>query len=143
MASSRAVYAGAPEARNLPILVTGTTAISIATGSQATKTLAALGAGKRYICTSATFSLAASISLALSTIGVGIIDGASGASTFLWRGVMSVGSTGIQPLVVNGLWLVGSDNTALTVEFSAGVTSAAECVAIEYTTIGQAEPSIP
>jgi len=135
---TRLAYIDVQESRTLPILTQGTTSVGAALGVQATNTLAALGSGKRYIATGATFSLGTLLTLAVSTVGVAIIDGASGAATYLWRGIMQVGTTGAEPITLSDLWLIGSDNTALTIEFSAGVTSAGEMVAIQYSKTGAA-----
>jgi hypothetical protein len=105
-----------------------------ASGSAATATAAALTGGGKYVVTAFSFSLgqgAAGTGLNATTIGCNIIDGASGGSTFLWREILGVGSTGGQ-IFRNGLNLVGSANTALTVEFSAGVTGAVGTINASY-----------
>lgn len=135
MATTRNAFVGVLEPRHFPVLVLGTTGISINVGTQATKTLAALGADKRYVATGATFSVAGTIAT-LTTVGVAIIDGSTGGTAYLWRGIMALGTTGVAPLNIEGRYLIGSANTAMTIEFSAGVTGVTECVSLDYTTVG-------
>src|SRR5581483_5656241 len=93
-----------------------------AVGSQGTTTVAAAGAGIRYVVTAASFSMSCLLgNLALSTIGVAIIDGASGGTTYLWRAIATVTSTGIGTISTPPLNVYGTANTALTAEFSASL----------------------
>lgn len=102
-------------------------------GAQATASVAALTGGGKYIVTGFCFSIGASssTSIAAVTVGANVIDGASGGSTFLWRELLTVTSTG-GSVFRNGLNLVGSTNTALTVEFSGGISNAFEAVNLTY-----------
>ncbi len=135
----RLAFTGGSEDRQLPVIVQGTTAISIANSVVCTKTLAAAGAGVCYVVTGFSFSMAsASAALTLGTVGCYVIDGASAATTFIYRSIVSVGTTGFAPIEREGLYLKGSPNTALTIEFSGAITNAAECVSIEYTTLKSA-----
>jgi hypothetical protein len=105
-------------------------------GTQATKTAAAGVNGQKYVVTAFAFNVAGA-ALAAATIGCYVIDGAAGGTTYLWQEVMAVTSTGGR-ISMSGLNLVGTANTALTIEFSAGVSGAKETVNISYHTLGGA-----
>ena len=94
-----------------------------ATNVQATISKAAL-ASTRHIATSISFSLNVVLSTAITTVQVNLRDGASGAGTILWSMTAGGFTTGNQqglfvPFSISGLSLVGSVNTAMTLEFSA------------------------
>lgn len=89
----------------------------------ATATRAAAGVGVRNVCSGFTALLVASDATApaVTTVTVGVRDGASGAGNYLWGPVtlaipaVAGANNGI---VVTGLFERGSYNTAMTVEFS-------------------------
>lgn len=93
-----------------------------ASNTQATKTQASAGAGKRNVCTGFTFTLTANgTAPAVTTpVVVSVIDGASGGTTYLWRSNINMPAQagGIVSFNRSGLWWVGSQATALTLEFS-------------------------
>lgn len=107
------------------------------TGTVATVTAAATGAGIQYVVTGATFSMAtAGTAVSPSTVGIYIIDGAAGGTTYLWRAVVSVSSGMTMIYSTPPLNIQGSPNTALTAEFSGGVTAVSQAVTVTYHTIG-------
>lgn len=107
-----------------------------ATNVQATKSQASAGSGKRNVCTGFTFTLTAGASAiaAAAPLIVSVIDGAAGGTTYLYRSYINIPATaaGMVAIVRSGLWLVGTQATALTVEFSAaGGTNSYESVAMD------------
>lgn len=94
-----------------------------ATATKATITQASAGAGKRNVCTGFTFTYTAGATAitAATPLIVSIIDGASGGTTYLFRSYINIPAVaGAQVSIVrSGMWLVGSQATALTAEFSA------------------------
>lgn len=136
MAESVLVYPDDPsshEPRFHPPADKAATGLSLVSGTT-TATVAAGAAGVRHIATGATFSLAGTAIVA-GTVGMAIIDGASGGTTFLWRGIMAAGSN-------NAIYstppmnIAGSAATALTAEFSGAVTGATQAVSLSYHDIG-------
>lgn len=76
-----------------------------------------------HVCTGfmATLSTGASAPTAIQ-VSVALRDGATGAGTILWTGVIAVPATAgvsAHPIVVTGVELKGTQNTAMTFEFSA------------------------
>lgn len=107
-----------------------------ATATQATKTQASAGAGKRNVCTGFTFTICAGGSAPTPTtpVTVKIIDGSSGGGTILWQSNITMPATagGIVSFNRSNLWLVGTAATAMTAEFSAaGPTNTYESVAFD------------
>lgn len=109
-----------------------------AANTQATASQAAAGASTKNVCTG--FMVTASAGAAAPTaiqLNFVIRDGATGAGTVLWAGVLGVpatagASTGV---AISGLWLVGTANTAMTIEFSAaGGANTIEAVSMQGTT---------
>lgn len=93
-----------------------------AANTQATISRAAAGAGIRNVCTSLTVMLVAGATApTAATVTVSLIDGATGGTTYLWRAAISVPATAgaTNGISITGLWLPGTANTALTLEFSA------------------------
>ena len=89
---------------------------------QATVTQAAAGAGVRNVCTAITVSLAAgSTAPTAVNVNVNLRDGASGAGTVAWGQTISLPATAgaTNGFVVAPCWIVGTANTAMTIEFSA------------------------
>lgn len=111
-----------------------------AANTQATISRAAAGAGLKHVCVglSATF-VAATTAPAAIQVSVALRDGASGAGTILWQANMSLPATGgasSQPIQLTELFIPGTANTAMTLEFSvAGGANTLENVALMgYTT---------
>jgi len=95
-----------------------------AAAAQATVTRAAGGAGVRHICNSISASLSGG-TVASGIRKVYLRDGAAGVGTILWAGNMQVAIAGSEEIQISGLSIVGSANTAMTLEFdaAAGVAS--------------------
>lgn len=101
-----------------------------AAGSQATISQAAI-AGGRHVLDCVGFSASAVVAPALTSVNVNIRDGATGAGTVrntFQFAVPATTGTSVQAFHVCGLHVVGSVNTAMTVEFSVGVASVSEAV---------------
>lgn len=109
---------------------------SPAAGSQATASAAATTGLKRVVdCI--TFSGESSGGAVTAAAGtVSVRDGASGAGTVLWPYAVAhavAAGAGIQtiaPHTVCGLNLIGTANTAMTIEFDAGITNELQRVGI-------------
>lgn len=101
----------------------------------ATASIAAGGAGVRNVCTGLTAVIAATATAPTAVnVIVNLIDGATGGTTFLWRMTLSLPATAGETRGVtrSGLWLPGTTNTALTLEFSAaGGANTIESVSLE------------
>lgn len=100
--------------------------------TQATISRAA-AAGQRHVCKSITATLIGLAASAEATVLVNLRDGATGAGTILWSTrLLVVGGTGSQTGVsLSDLNIVGSVNTAMTLEFAAaGGASTFEAVAL-------------
>lgn len=103
-----------------------------AASSQASASLAA-EASVRHVADCITFSAGATTAPALTALTVTLRDGAAGAGTVLWtHQVVIPASTGqsVAPHSVCGLNLVGTTNTAMTLEFSALLLNLAEAVSL-------------
>lgn len=85
---------------------------------QATITRAAGGAFLRNICTSISAHLSSGAT-ASGLVKVYLRDGAAGAGAILWSGNLTVPVAGNAKVILSGLSIVGSLNTAMTLEFSA------------------------
>jgi hypothetical protein len=123
-----------------PVASTWTQTHVPATNTQATKSQASAGSGKRNVCTGFTVTLAAGASAitAAAPLTVMVVDGSSGGTTYLWRSYINIPAVaGAQVSIVRtGLWLVGSQATAMTIEFSAaGGTNSYESVTMDGTII--------
>lgn len=107
-----------------------------AANTQATISKAAGAAGVRHVCTgiSATFVAGATAPVAVQ-VTVNVRDGATGAGTIIWTGVLSLPATAGSsafPIHLSGLNLVGTAATAMTIEFSAaGGANTVEAVALQ------------
>jgi hypothetical protein len=89
---------------------------------RATATKAAGGVGIRHVCTGFTVTLAQSATGSSAVnLQVNLIDGASGGTNYLWRSTISLVAVPghSNPIQRTGLWIEGSFNTAMTLEFSA------------------------
>lgn len=92
-----------------------------AVNTTATATKAAGGAGVRHVCTSIHATMANSGGAAV--VGSVVLrDGAAGAGAILWSGEMAVTAVAgdYRAISISGLNIVGSPNTAMTLEFQAG-----------------------
>ena len=110
-----------------------------AANTAATITKAAAGAGIRNVCTWITVKLVAGATAptAVNT-SVSLIDGASGGTTYLWRATISLPATGgaDNGVALSNLWLPGSRNTGMTLEFlAAGGANTIESVSMGGVTI--------
>lgn len=106
---------------------------------QATIAKAAAGAGVRNVFTALTvvFAAGATAPAAVNT-SVSLIDGVSGGTTYLWRSTISLPATAgaMNGIALTDLWLVGTANTALTLEFlAAGGLNTFESVTMSGITI--------
>lgn len=102
-----------------------------AAGAQASASVAAGGTTVRHVANCITFSSGSTTAPALTALTVNLRDGASGAGSIIWtHEVVISASTGqnTPPVEVCGLNIVGSPNTAMTLEFSAGLANLIEAV---------------
>ena len=102
--------------------------------AQATATKAAKP-GSRNVCQTINATLAAgAVAPAAVQVSVNLRDGASGAGTVLWSGVISLPAVAGQnaaPISITGLSILGSFNTPMTLEFSgAGGANTFEAVSM-------------
>lgn len=106
-----------------------------AASSQGTASIAA-EAAVRHVVDCISFSGDSGGAVTAANVVLNLRDGATGAGTVIWSYVASfptaaaLGLQEIAPHSVCGLNLVGTTNTAMTFEFSAGVTNALEAAAI-------------
>jgi hypothetical protein len=100
-----------------------------AAGSQATASIAA-EASVRHVVDCISFTAAAATAPAATALTVNLRDGASGAGTALWTfSIVAPASVGTHATYgVCGLNLVGTTNTATTLEFAAGLANELESV---------------
>jgi hypothetical protein len=101
-----------------------------ATATQATITKAAGGANVRHVCKviSATIACGAT---AQTPIQIYLRDGATGVGTILWAASVAAPADGVGGVMFDSLSIMGSANTAMTLEFSAaGVTASQEVVTL-------------
>lgn len=112
-----------------------------AANTQATATKTTAGSGVRNVCTGFTVTLCATSSAPSAVqLTVAVIDGSSGGTTYLWRSAISLPAVAgaITSFVRSGLWLVGTADTGLTIEFSAaGGANTQESVTMEGTTVAE------
>lgn len=102
-------------------------------GTQASASRAAGGAGVRHVVDCVSFAAESTTAPALTGENVAIRDGATGAGTIIWEWILAVSAqTGqdIAPHSICGLNLIGTANTAMTFEFSAGVGNVIESVSM-------------
>lgn len=108
-----------------------------AVNTQATCTQQAPGAGLRNVCTGLTVMLCGGTSApSVVVLKAYLIDGASGGTSYKWRATISLPATAGAPsgIVRQGIWIPGSANTAMTLEFSAnGGANTFESVSMEGT----------
>lgn len=89
-----------------------------AVATRATISRAAGGAGTRHICTGFSGSLCAVGAIA-APLYLRVRDGATGAGTILWSAAFILPAGDSRTFGLSGLSLLGSDNTAMTCEWSA------------------------
>jgi hypothetical protein len=103
-----------------------------AANTQATISRAA-AAGQRHVCKSITATLIGLAASVETTVLVNLRDGTTGAGTILWSArLLVIGTAGSQGgIALSGLDIVGSVNTAMTLEFAAaGGANTLETVAL-------------
>lgn len=101
-----------------------------AAATQATITQAAAGAGVRNVCKAITATVACAAT-AQTPINIVLRDGASGAGTILWSAKLAAPANSAGVIAVAGLNIVGSPNTAMTLEFGgAGVANSEQTVSM-------------
>lgn len=101
-----------------------------AAATQATISQAAAGTGLRNVCRSITATIAV-VGTPQTPIAVYLRDGATGAGTIKWTAKLAAPANGCAVLAVSDLWIVGSENTAMTLEFEgAGVANSEAAVAM-------------
>lgn len=83
----------------------------------ASATRAAGGAGVRHVCRSITVT--SSGPAPQTSVDVVLRDGASGAGAILWVGSLAFVAGDSKSIILSGLHIVGSANTAMTLEFQA------------------------
>lgn len=96
-----------------------------AAGSQATASIAA-EASVRHVLDTLCFSSGSAVAPVLTSLQVNVRDGATGAGTILMSFEVEIpAATGqdTPPICINGLNLVGTTNTAMTVEWNAGLAN--------------------
>lgn len=102
---------------------------------QATITRAAV-ANARHVCRSISGNVIGLTGAAETTVLLNVRDGATGAGTILWSQRLLVIASGVTGFSLSGLNIVGSVNTAMTLEFSAaGGASTNESVALTGFTV--------
>lgn len=99
-----------------------------AAGSQASASQAAAGAGLKNVATTICFSASATAAPALTALTVNLRDGASGAGTIKATFQVAIPATTGQSVVpfCTPVIVIGSANTAMTLEFSAGLANLIE-----------------
>jgi hypothetical protein len=108
-----------------------------AAGSQASASQAAAGATLRNVATGICFSAGSTTAPALTALTVNLRDGATGAGTVKATFQIIIPASTGQNVVpfCTPVNIVGSYNTAMTLEFSAGLTNLIESVSLQgYTT---------
>lgn len=102
-----------------------------AAAAQATTSKAAV-AGVRHVADCVTIALSAIAAPTATAVSVNLRDGATGAGTVIWTQTLAApASTGnFATTSTCGLALIGSPNTAMTLEFSAGIASVSESVSL-------------
>ena len=90
-----------------------------AAATQATVTQAAGGVGVRHVCRSISATLATAGTAQSAAVQLNLRDGATGAGTVLWSKQVVLPSNSVWEVNLTGLNVVGSANTAMTLEFGA------------------------
>jgi hypothetical protein len=97
-----------------------------AAAAQATVTRAAGGAGVRHVCTSIQASVSAGAAVATGIRKVYLRDGAAGVGAILWSATLQAVLATNAHIELSGLSIVGTANTAMTLEFDAGAGAASQ-----------------
>jgi hypothetical protein len=97
-----------------------------AAGAQATASLAALGATQKWVCTSISWTVSGT---AGQSATLNLRAGTTGAGTVIWSRTCVIPANGIWSGDLSNISIAGAYNTAMTLEFSAGVASQTESVA--------------
>ena len=103
--------------------------------SMLTQASIAAAAGVYHVCDCISYSAVAGTAPTATIVDVVLRDGATGAGTIKWAYVVDLlATTGevAPPQTVCGLNIIGSVNTAMTFEFTAGVTNVTEVVNFTY-----------
>jgi hypothetical protein len=111
----------------------GTKSVVNTSGAAGTATIgvAALATG-RHVCKGLSVSVAAGAA-AQPAVRAVLRDGATGAGTIIWSKTLACAAGGFATVDLTGLSLVGSLNTAMTLEFAAaGAANSIEDVTLIY-----------
>jgi hypothetical protein len=96
-------------------------------GTQASIVIPASTAGNAHVLTAYAVNIAAIAAPAATLLTLQILDGA----TVIWQEVIAVqAAVGTQRLTMSGLCLVGSVNTSMTIQISAGLASTTESISV-------------
>lgn len=107
-----------------------------AAATQATISQAAAGAGVSNVCTRIGASIS-TVGTAQTLIQINLRDGATGAGTILWSKSVQLATNSMLSIDIQGLYIQGSANTPMTLEFSAaGVAASVESVQLGGVTNG-------
>ena len=104
-----------------------------AAGTQASASQSAGATGVRHVVDCVGFSAAATTAPTLTALTVNLRDGASGAGTVKWTYQVAIPATtgqSVAPYSVCGLAIYGSTATAMTLEFSAGLSNLIQSVSL-------------
>lgn len=104
-------------------------------GTQCTASVAAGAAGTRHVADCIVFSASTSTAPTQTDLTLLLRDGASGAGTILLRHVVTATATTgnlVPPYSQCGLALIGSDATAMTFEWSAGLSNLRQVATLTY-----------
>lgn len=103
-------------------------------GVQGTTSRAAGGVGVRHVIDCFGFSADSAAAIVATNVLVSVRDGATGAGAIIWQFALSfptASALGVQEIPTNlfcGLNIIGTANTAMTVEFSAAVAGSIQSV---------------
>lgn len=105
-----------------------------ATSSKATASIAA-EANVRHVVDCISFSASGAGAVAAGQFTISVRDGATGAGTVIWtfeagQPGLTTGQETFNPFGLCGLSLVGTTNTAMTLEFNTGLTNLTEAVSM-------------
>jgi hypothetical protein len=109
-----------------------------AAATQATISKAAGAAGTKHVCTSIAATLATA-GTAQTVLKLQLRDGASGAGTIVWEQTILLAANLVWSIVLSGLNIIGSDATAMTLEFS-GANVADSYASVAMTGYDQVAP---
>ncbi len=103
-----------------------------AAGFQAKASISAGATGVRHVVDCVSYSAGAITAPAATVLEINLRDGATGAGTIIWQKWITIPATAAPHYDANfcGLNLIGSAATAMTLEFSAGLTNENESVSL-------------